>query len=206
MRRLARVLPNVLTALSLAALVAAGVLWARSYGSEDEVTFAHRGLLWRTTSAKGRLWLDNELQMMLDKERLEVDRRRHYLEFWRHSRRLEDAAYAARDAWVQAGYPDGALRDEWVRTDGALRSARLRWLKGLPRPNARQPVRRSVPYAGIAAGAGGLPAGRLAFLLATSRPRRRRRRLAAGLCPACGYDLRATPGRCPECGAVVAAR
>jgi hypothetical protein len=38
--------------------------------------------------------------------------------------------------------------------------------------------------------------------------RRRGRRDAwhrsRGLCPACGYNMRATPSRCPECGAVPA--
>ena len=36
--------------------------------------------------------------------------------------------------------------------------------------------------------------------------RRHRQRLQHGLCLACGYDLRATRGRCPECGMPVASK
>ena len=39
-------------------------------------------------------------------------------------------------------------------------------------------------------------------LVIIKRARRRRLRLKKGLCPDCGYDLRASEGRCPECGTI----
>ena len=40
------------------------------------------------------------------------------------------------------------------------------------------------------------------WLILYWRERSRRLRTEKGLCPDCGYDLRATPQRCPECGRI----
>jgi len=50
-----------------------------------------------------------------------------------------------------------------------------------------------------------LSAAAFAVLPVASAWRGRRRQRPAGLCRSCGYDLRATPERCPECGRLTAA-
>jgi len=40
------------------------------------------------------------------------------------------------------------------------------------------------------------------WILVVPKQRREQKRSSAGLCVICGYDLRATPDRCPECGTI----
>jgi predicted RNA-binding Zn-ribbon protein involved in translation (DUF1610 family) len=61
-----------------------------------------------------------------------------------------------------------------------------------------------VPFWALVAVTGAIPLAR-ATLRFRARARTRQRQ-DIGLCPTCGYDLRATPNRCPECGAAAIAR
>ncbi|MDB5357642.1 MAG: Oxidoreductase [Phycisphaerales bacterium] len=58
--------------------------------------------------------------------------------------------------------------------------------------------RASIRYAHVAAATSALPL--LMILSSLARMVQIRIRRSRNLCPACGYDLRGSPGRCPECG------
>ena len=66
--------------------------------------------------------------------------------------------------------------------------------------HTRDSIGVSVPYWATALGFGALP------VVWLRRKRRSDGDRVAGRCAQCGYDLRATPGRCPECGAVAESR
>lgn len=114
------------------------------------------------------------------------------------------AFFAIWQALIPAMFPETAYSDMQLVGD-RLAEAPARTLSWLPRVamlmlSDNLPGWRMAEYA-IAA-IGYALAFVLTFWLAYFRLTRRTARTLAGLCPTCGYDLRATPDRCPECGEI----
>jgi hypothetical protein len=66
------------------------------------------------------------------------------------------------------------------------------------------PARERLTHLGLSLGLG--LAALLSFAVAAVgwvERARRRRRGERNQCPRCGYDVRATPAQCPECGSVI---
>ena len=180
-----RRLLNLLTGLSLLLCAALCVLWVRSYFVGEQIGWQRSvpaaGEFRATYVRSGAGGLSVTFLSALPTDAAQIARMKSAVEREPLQRTVDP----------RPRYP-------WVRTPARLRSLGFQTtLDHQAQASPFRPIRRFVvPYWFLAIAAAAPPAIRLAS--AAKRERRRRR---IGLCPHCGYDLRATPDRCPECGA-----
>ena len=161
------------SAVSLLLCVSTVVLWVRSYYASDLLLFAGPEADWY---------------------------------FWNHKDQLRFAHAVPTDAWVKgvrAGMPRGwSLRvGESVALERVPGSNVYIWSHGFGLVTGERwgEYHHEILFPHWAAV---LVAALLPLNLITAQIRRRYRPLP-GNCRRCGYDLRATPDRCPECGTPV---
>jgi hypothetical protein len=193
-RPLSRRLLNLLTVLSLVLCVALAALWVRSYWVIDRLTVAYAAPVWSSSwqgsnlapgigfeSMGGRLTFRHEAEYSVDINWHPLGRGRA----WNFS--PNPAARIVRDL---------VLKTQQAEHTMARSNGRLAWRSCGLWAVSREPRCWwvSFPHAALVAILALLPAFR-----ATSAMGKRRRAHHA-VCTVCGYDLRATPNKCPECG------
>jgi len=169
---------NLAAVLSLALCVGTAALWIRSYWYEDQLK--HAG----ADGVVDWLILSDHGVLLFDRFDSPVDYQDGYLE--REATRFDEPVkFALR--WGTGGFGD-----PWPQPDRGFK-----WMGFVYAPTYKVVA---APHWFVAAATSLLP------VICATTMRRARRRAAAGLCPSCGYDVRATPERCPECGATQAPR
>jgi len=188
-RRVFTILPAVL--LTLCVMTCA--LWVRSYFVYDIAVHESAHGPWRTDrvirikSGKGRIALEIENNHFVGLHQEMVDRH-------------PELYYLDRPVNVRVQLRMSEILvspAEWDRSifGFLFERSHANYPKYIDIATAQQRIEIVVPHALVAAIFGAVPVWRL------SRGRRSRR---AGVCGRCGYDLRATPDRCPECGVMPA--
>jgi hypothetical protein len=190
-----RLLVNIFCAIWLLLLAAVCVLWVRSYGFSEGVVYTsmrpegggrYGGRVVSAASQPGRVQVTHFTVSGADRAWYDAAVR----VFGGGGLSADSARYAG--GWFGPRpiytYPSPPGPNKWFADFGFSRS----------RTAAVVMHTVTFPYWFAALLTGWVPAAR--GLVALRSRRRRARRSARGLCLACGYDLRASPGRCPECG------
>jgi hypothetical protein len=186
-------------------------MWVRSYGHKDvvrqQLLYGPEGRRWvvdRTEIHGGRV-IEWSVQSEFGRLLLVVDKtvstgQRAFVMTADEDLDLRSKTYA-----LDPGDGSGEVEqmEDRVREDGGLLWAGFAVSSRVDVDNPDGSLVRSlrlvaVPYWAVFASFTAIPGVRT---LAAVR-RRCKRRQAAGVCPTCGYDLRATPERCPECGTI----
>jgi hypothetical protein len=185
MRRLLRWVLNFLAVVSVLLVVALAVLWVRSYWVGDGFQRGRDGVIWAAWSARGTVG---------------VSRSAVGLGF------LSGRLPLTYQHWPAAPWQPGTfpgIRRQWYLLGFTyLASDEVTFWPGPNRSTTYYATREAgVPHLLLMLLAGVPPA----LWWRRWRRLRRHHRREQGLCTRCGYDLRATPGRCPECGLEVEA-
>ena len=185
MRRLARRLFTLCSTVSLLLCVAVCVLWVRSHRVRDELAWVDRHTL-----PHGSLSRQTRSGIVVERGEVSVG---HSSRTWdSDSMPMENEPDFSWTAEPTGGPPLTITGLSVWRRMGFAYHRDLSKMGTFYTFDSREVV---FPFWGLALVLAALP---VAFAGSRVRTSSRRRR---SLCPSCGYDLRASPGRCPECGA-----
>jgi len=189
-----------LSAVSLLFLIAAALLWITSYKATVMVRFHDSaGVQWQCVSEQGVIWMDNGLQVDAERSTLaRILEKAHeemiFAQIPKHP--PTQSEYAALEAEYEAQLKAG------IKPPPSPAEVHLAEYEELKKQQTLPHQLFHVHCKWVISSLAVLP---IAYLSLTATQRRRLRMLAnAKCCLACGYDLRATPTRCPECGAIPA--
>jgi hypothetical protein len=178
--------------VSVVLCVGVCVLWIKSYQEGFRATYVQDGERRRVWLFRGQVGQDNVPEMRIWAEWM-ADESRRLERAVDHLASVPHALGTNRDVVGQVTADAQEARREFDAAYGAFSAVHQ-----APPSSWSRSTRLAIPVAtGLLA---------IAPVAAIFQRMRRWRRTAQPRCLICGYDLRATPGRCPECGAVPAAK